>query len=357
MSESETDHAAPVRHVLRPLAAAYGLAARVRAAAYRHGWLARRSLSVPVISVGNLTVGGTGKTPVVIWVVQRLLATGRRVAVLSRGYRRQSTASRLLVSDGRQLLARPNEAGDEPYLIAERCGGAIVAVGADRYETGRWVLDRQPVDCVVLDDGFQHVALKRDVDLLLVDSSDPHGLDALLPAGRLREPLSAAARSTALLLTRADNVAEVKAVWDRLRPHLEAGRPAIRVLFRMDKLIELGTGTIYEPATVAGRVGFAFSGIAKARSFRSLLERYGVKVAGDIVFRDHHHYSSENMAQIRLAAMRCGAELILTTEKDAVKVTPLLAHDDKILAVRLSCDIVEGADQLEWLILGAVEKR
>src|SRR5262249_6696242 len=164
-----------------------------------------RRLPVPVLSIGNLTLGGTGKTPVVIVLTEWLLAQGKRVAILSRGYRRTSTDLRLLVSDGERLLVGPNEAGDEPFLIAQRCPKAIVAVGADRYQLGEWVLHRFPVDCLVLDDGFQHLGLYRDVNLLLVDATDVEGLAAVVPAGRLREPLQAAARATAIIVTRADD--------------------------------------------------------------------------------------------------------------------------------------------------------
>jgi tetraacyldisaccharide 4'-kinase len=258
----------------------------------------------------------------------------------------------LLVSDGSRLLAGPSEAGDEPYLIAQRCEGAVVAVGRDRYETGRWLLDRVSVDCVVLDDGFQHVALKRDLDFLLVDASDRQGLEALLPAGRLREPLWAAARASAVLITRADTPIDTTAVCERLRPYLK-GHPAIQVLFHVEKLIELGTGTVHEPSLLAGRTGLAVSGVANGQSFRSLLERHGVKVIGDIEFRDHHHYSSKDLARIQDIALRCGAERILTTEKDAVKLKPLLAserQDREITAVRLGCNIIQGREALEGLI-------
>ena len=150
----------------------YGVVARLRALLYYWGWFAQRKLPVPVLSVGNLTLGGTGKTPVVILLTDWLLAQGKRVAILSRGYRRTSADPYLLVSNGVRLLVGPNEAGDEPFLMAQRCPKAIVAVGADRYELGYWVMDRFPIDCLVLDDGFQHLGLFRDVNLLLVDATD-----------------------------------------------------------------------------------------------------------------------------------------------------------------------------------------
>ncbi len=195
----------------------YGVVAQLRALLYYWGWFVQRRLPVPVLSVGNLTLGGTGKTPVVILLADWLLAQGRRVAILSRGYRRTSTDPYLLVSNGERLLVGPDEAGDEPFLMAQRCPKAIVAVGADRYELGYWVLDRFPIDCLILDDGFQHLGLYRDVNLLLVDATDADGLAALVPAGRLREPLKAAARATAIVVTRADVPAQVTEVCRRLQ--------------------------------------------------------------------------------------------------------------------------------------------
>jgi tetraacyldisaccharide 4'-kinase len=174
---------------------------RLRVYAYEHGWLARRRLPVPVISIGNLTVGGTGKTPLVIQITEWLLKAGKRVAVLSRGYRRTSREPLLFVSDGARIIATAEEAGDEPFLIAQRCPEAIVAVGADRYRLARRVLETCGVDCIVLDDGFQHLAVHRDINLLLVDATDVDGLEGLLPAGRLREPMTAAKRATGVIVT------------------------------------------------------------------------------------------------------------------------------------------------------------
>ena len=174
----------PVRKGLYWVAGLYGLIIRFRLWCYRKGWLTTTRLSCRVVSVGNLTVGGTGKTPIVILLTEWLSAKGKKVAILSRGYKRMSKEPRLLVSDGSRILVGPVEAGDEPFLMAQRCPQAIVAVGADRVALGQWVLEQHPVDCIVLDDGFQHRSLHRDVDLVLLDATDAAGLDALLPAGR-----------------------------------------------------------------------------------------------------------------------------------------------------------------------------
>lgn len=338
--------------LLQALALPYGAVSAIRASLYREGWLPTRKLPCRVISVGNLTVGGTGKTPVVIFLTEWLLAQGRRVGVLSRGYRRRSRSSQVLVSDGRSLLAGPAEAGDEPYLIAKRCPTAIVAVGADRYALGRWVLEQHPIDCFVLDDGFQHLALHRDVNLLLIDATDAEGLRAVFPAGRLREPLTAAARATVLLLTRSDEGAGAEEVLQRIN---RAGGPAeqpIRVSFKPDKLVNVATGKMEEPARFAGTSAVAFSGIARPVSFHSLLERLGLKLAETAVFPDHHEYRPADLEDLRRRARQSGAEMLITTEKDAGKVAPLLRPDDRCWAVRLRTEIVEGQERLECLLLG-----
>ncbi len=333
------------------LAVPYGLAVRMRVALYRWGWLAERKLPCPVISVGNLTVGGTGKTPVVIALVERLLASGRRIGVLSRGYRRHSRDEMLLVSDGRTLLAGPADAGDEPYLIATRCPRAVVAVGANRYKLGRWVLERHPVDCFVLDDGFQHLALHRDVNVLVVDVSDPSGLQALLPAGRLREPLAAASRATAVLLTRAD-----MGNWRDVAAAIEAATgkavPPIRSRFTAQALVNVATGEVRAVEMLSGRRALAFSGIGNPASFLMLLRSLGLTVGDEIAFADHHAYSTSDLEMVRERAGRCGADMIVTTEKDAGKVAPFLKPGEPVWAVRLGLEVLDGRERFDRLILG-----
>jgi tetraacyldisaccharide 4'-kinase len=290
----------------------------------------------------------------VIWIAERLLSAGWRVAVLSRGYRRRSAAARLLVSDGRQLLVSPADAGDEPYLIATRCPQAIVAVGSNRYKLGQWVMQQQPVDCYLLDDGFQHLGLRRDVDLLLVDASDLAGLSSLLPAGRLREPLEAVRRATAVLLTRADSMEDADRVWRTLYPHLaqDAAVSPIHVAFVAEKLVNIRSGMVMEKTDVGGRTAVAFSGIGNAASFRRVLERLGLKLMEEIIFRDHHAYAQDDLERVKAAARRHAVNLIVTTEKDAVKVQRLLNPQDQIWAVRLACEVLDGRERLEQLILG-----
>jgi tetraacyldisaccharide 4'-kinase len=309
-----------------------------------------------VVSVGNLTLGGTGKTPVVIQLVEWLLAQGTRVAILSRGYRRTSTDPYLLVSNGEQLLVGPNEAGDEPFLMAQRCPRAIVAVGADRYELGCWVLDRFPVDCLILDDGFQHLGLYRDVNLLLVDATDAEGLAALVPAGRLREPLQAAGRASAIVITRADVPAQVTEVSQRLQTVIGPMPDPIQVVFRPECLRSVVSGTLQPLSWSNGKTALLCSAVGHAGSFRALVESIGIKVLDEVVYVDHHAYTSQDVERLRARATTLQAELVVTTEKDACKLAALLQPTDSWWAVRLTTDVTAGEDRLRRLVLGIGDK-
>jgi len=334
----------------------YGVVARLRVFLYDWGWFDQRRLPVPVLSVGNLTMGGTGKTPAVILLVDWLLAQGKRVAILSRGYRRTSTAQYLMVSDGERLLVDASEAGDEPFMMAQRCPKAIVAVGADRYELGDWVLSRLPIDCLVLDDGFQHLGLYRDVNLLLVDATDAEGLAAMTPAGRLREPLRAAARATAIVITRADVPAQVTEVCRKLKATLGFMPDPIQAVFRPESLVSVMTGTSEPLSWSKGKTALLCSGVGHAGSFRSLVERIGMKIVGEVVHPDHHAYTSQDVDRLKARAVELRAELVVTTEKDACKLAALLQPTDSWWAVRLTTNVIAGEDRLRRLVLGIGDK-
>jgi tetraacyldisaccharide 4'-kinase len=301
-------------------------------------------------------MGGTGKTPAVILLVDWLLAQGKRVAILSRGYRRTSTAQYLMVSDGERLLVDASEAGDEPFMMAQRCPKAIVAVGADRYELGDWVLSRFPIDCLVLDDGFQHLGLYRDVNLLLVDATDAEGLAAMTPAGRLREPLRAAARATAIVITRADVPAQVTEVCRKLKATLGFMPDPIQTVFRPESLVSVMTGTSEPLSWSKGKTALLCSGVGHAGSFRFLVERIGIKIVGEVVHPDHHAYTSQDVERLKARAVELRAELVVTTEKDACKLAALLQPTDSWWAVRLTTNVIAGEDRLRRLVLGIGDK-
>lgn len=342
----------PVRNGLYWVAWLYGLIIRFRLWCYRNGWLATTRLPCRVVSVGNLTVGGTGKTPIVILLTERLLAKGQRVAILSRGYKRTSKAPRLLVSDGSRILVGPLDAGDEPFLMAQRCPRAIVAVGADRVALGQWVLEQHPVDCIVLDDGFQHRALHRDVDLVLLDATDAAGLDALLPAGRLREPLKELDRASAILITRADSRQDVETIHRRLRT---IGRPredAIEVVFRPESFLAIVSREQQPVGWGRTKTAWLVSGIGNSASFCRSAESMGIEILGETAFEDHYDYQYNDIEKIRADLQAAGGEIVLTTEKDGGKLSPLLLPSDPWWMLRLGTEVVQGNDRLHRLIDG-----
>ena len=341
----------PVRTWLSWAAFLYGLIVRLRHWCYRRGWCAASRLPCRVVSVGNVTVGGTGKTPVVILLTEWLLAEGRRVAVLSRGYKRESGSPHCLVSDGVRLLADPSDSGDEPFLIARRCPTAIVAVGADRAALGRWVLAQHPVDCMILDDGFQHLALSRDVDLVLVDATDAPGLDAMVPAGRLREPLTGLGRAEALVITRADCKEDVDAVCRRLQAAHLSSDDAIQVRFMSESLIAVSAQAMQPLEWCRGMKAWLVSGIGNSESFRRSVASLGVEIIGETAFSDHHRYHDGDVRRVRADAQTAAADIVLTTEKDAGKLYPFLTPADSWWALRIRAEIIRGEERLRGLVM------
>jgi len=279
------------------LSGVYGRAARFRRAWYGGHPCRRRQLARPVISVGNLVVGGSGKTPVVAALARLLVAAGERPAILSRGYgRRRAAEGVVVVSDGHEVLVPTRQSGDEPQMLARALPGVAVLVSPDRY----------------LDDGFQHVQLARDIDLLVVATADLDG--QLLPRGRLREPLEVAAAADALLVSGTEEDAE--SVADRL-----GVRPVFRASPRYESLRFVGP---HGAASERARRVVAVAGIARPERFFAALRAEGRDerwhVAREIVFPDHHWFSRRDLAVIQHAAVDADADLVVTTEKDAVRL-------------------------------------
>lgn len=323
----------------------YRFAMCIRTRLYERGWLKRRRLPCPVVSVGNLTVGGTGKTPMTMWVAEKLLEQGKKPGILSRGYRRKGQREFLLVSDGTSILAGPHEAGDEPYLIATRCPGVVVAVGADRYALGRWVLSLAPVDCFVLDDGFQHMGLDRDVNLLLVDSSDSAGMRELLPVGRLREPLGGAERASDIVLTRIEDESMISNVLEPIETAMGSTINPITTRFTVNKLVGASDST--SPSEVRGKKALIFSGIGNPNQFCRTVTSLGVRVVDELVFRDHEAYSPSRVKDIHRRVEQSKPDLVLTTEKDLIKVQSGWSSPAPLFAVRLELEFLNGRSRLE----------
>ncbi len=336
--------------ILTMLTIPYGLVVQTRGKLYEKGWLREARLPRPVISVGNLTVGGTGKTPVVIWLANWLRTNGKRVGILSRGYRRANTADCVLVSDGRECLVGPEEVGDEPFLMAQRCPGAVIAVGNDRYKLGLWALERLDVDCFLLDDGFQHLRLYRDCNLLLIDASDRRGLSALLPRGRLREPLIGARRATAILITRANQTRQALDIIRPLQSAIGHAFSPIHIAFHTPTMMNVATHEVKSSDWLHGKRVLMFSGIGNALSFRLAVERMGVTIVRELEFTDHFPYSAAHIESICGDAQQHDVDVVLTTEKDGVKVFPLLKGHENIWAMRLETNVEEGEKEFLELL-------
>jgi tetraacyldisaccharide 4'-kinase len=265
----------------------------------------------------------------------------------------------VMVSDGARILVSSQQAGDEPYLIAQRCPEAIVAVGADRYRLGRWVLDQFPLDCVVLDDGFQHLGLHRDVDLLLVDATDHYGLDQVLPAGRLREPIEAVRRATAIIVTRAERKSDIAQTLGRLRSVRDPLPMTAQVVFRPKDIRSVIPRVGQSDGEwINGKTALLVSGIAHAASFKNMVVQLGLRILDEVVYPDHHLYTNEEVAKLRRRAAELNAELVITTEKDAGKLLPcLIPTDTGWWAVRLGTEWTAGEAALHQLVINSLSRK
>jgi tetraacyldisaccharide 4'-kinase len=324
-----------LRAALLPLSSLYGSALETRARLYRSGVLASHRVPCPVVSVGNVTFGGTGKTPFVEFLARRFRFEGRHPAVVSRGYGRASRGV-VVVSEGNGPLVGADEGGDEPVAIARRVPGAIVVVGERRVEAARTAIERG-ADLILLDDGFQHLALERDVNLLLVDAADPFGGGKLPPDGTLREPLTALARADAVVLTRIDRAEPPRETISALA-RWNPDAPVFRARIRPAGLWDERGSALADPRSLSRRF-VAVCGIANPAGFsRSMTE---LDLAPDelLVFPDHHRYGRRDLERIRRAADRTGSAWILTTEKDAVKLEGKTTLP--VVALRLEVEVEE----------------
>ena len=324
--------------LLAPFGALYGAAAAARAGAYRRGWLPQARLAGPVISVGNLSVGGSGKTPVVALVAAVLRDAGHPVSVLSRGYRGSFGGDCLVVGDGQGVRAAPEEAGDEPVMLARALPGVVVAVGRRRDRVGRAVEARFGARVHVLDDGFQHLRLHRNLDLVCASAGDL--VDRPLPAGRLRESPSALARAD-LILFDGDRAALTA---------LSDAHPGRVLRLRRRVLGFYGPDGIERPAPARP---FILSGIARPeRFYGDVTPRVG-HVAGAAIFADHHAYTATDLAGVESQASAAGADAIVTTAKDAVRLPP---SSLPLLVLRIAAE-VDDEPLLRARILRVAERR
>ncbi len=321
---------------LRALSVLYEGALALHLAGYRYGLARRTRLPALVVSIGNLTVGGTGKTTATIAVAKWLSERGKRVAVLSRGYMGGGESGAVVVSEGFGPLLPVTVAGDEPYLMAKALPGVFVLAGRDRRKTGRMALDKFGAEVVVLDDGFQYQRLVKDIDIALVDALAPFGYDFLLPRGLLREPPSHLARAQAVWITHADLVREsdleslrtrVKAL--ALGARLWEAKHAPVRLRRLDRSEEAGSEAL------RGRKVLALSSVGNPGAFERSLEQKGAMLIGRARFPDHHAYGQGDLQEL-VTGEWAAAEWVVTTEKDAVRLPPVSDRPVWVLEIELA---------------------
>ena len=321
-----------------------------------------RAIGCLVVSIGNLTCGGTGKTPIVEIFARTLSQKGRRVAVLSRGYRSkdkrgffEKLRKRLfskkmevpprVVSDGKRVLLDSSVAGDEPFMLARNLPGVIVIVDKNRVRAGHYAITEFGADTLVLDDGFQYLPLRGQIQLLLVDKTNPFGNKHLLPRGILREPISHLKRASYIFLTKSDGEKDYELEQTIRRFNNTA--EIIECAHKLRYLVDFSTGEKFELSTLDGRKVACFSAIAAPESFERFLRDFGAKLVLRKRFLDHHRFTTAELDEVFSAAARADAEFVVTTEKDSVRIAKDYSPRVRFFYTKLEIDILSGADDFE----------
>jgi tetraacyldisaccharide 4'-kinase len=351
-----------IGRLLAPAAFVYGAGSYLRILSFSMGFAARTGATVPVVSIGNVTVGGTGKSPVVIDLADRLSSQGLSVAILSRGYGRRSKAKTVVVSTGSGPQVSVEQSGDEPYMMARAVPAAIVIVGSKRSTSAKLAVEQYGAQIILLDDGFQHVQLRRDIDIVLFDYNDDLDSMTLLPRGRLREPLAALGRASAIVITKIpvtdsedkgddngldksdDKFGEsVKVRLEHLRRRLSALAPSAVLYYArfLPSYLLSGVGdssNVVKLTALSGKKIFALCGIARPDNFFASLTKLGAIVVDQMTFCDHHWYTAEDVDEIDRRFRESKAAYIVTSEKDRVRLP--LPPDLSALTFALMLELV-----------------
>ena len=338
--------------LLWPFTLPYGAAAHLRARAYRKGILKSQHLDGTVISVGNLTTGGTGKTPMVLCIAERLLAEGKQVGILTRGYRGRTIAKPSGNNPPTSATKAISTTSDEVRLLQSRLGNRVqFGVGANRYAAGR-ELAKRGVNWFILDDGFQHLQLARDVDVVLIDATNPFSGGRLLPAGHLREPRSALARADIIVITRSAHAPAIESAIRR-----DSAAPIFYARPKLDAIRSFTEGQ------VAGAVApealpklFAFCGVGNPTAFLDDLRTWGLDIVGHKFFRDHHRYTANDDEEILQQASEAGASGLICTEKDLYNLHAIYYGKLPTFYCAISMQI-DNADDFWRTVLSTAESR
>lgn len=350
--------------VLAQFSHGFKWAVRIRHALYKYGIVRHHTLGCQVISIGNVTVGGTGKTPVVEVFARSLQKKGRKVAILSRGYRKKEPPvlerlmNRLLmrnsrtpprvVSDGRNLLLDSAMGGDEPYMLASNLADVAVLVDKDRVKSGRYAINHYGCDTLILDDGFQYLALKHHVEIVLVDSKNPFANGYMLPRGLLREDVRHLSKAHYIFITKCDG-SDNSALKAEIRK-FNARAEMIECTHRARFLKNVFTTTREDLEFLKGKTVAAVSGIAAPAGFERELEKLGARLAQRVQFTDHHRYTQQEIIEVINSARECGAEAIITTEKDAVRFPRLDRCDLPVYFLRVDIELLSGTEDFNACI-------
>lgn len=329
----------PVLFVLLLCSVFYGIIVNTRELLYKFKILKSAKLNAYVISVGNLTTGGTGKTPVTCEIASYISnSLNKKVAIISRGYGGQlSNKNTNIISDGKNIFYNSIQAGDEPFWMAKNCKDAAVITGKNRVKSGQYAIDNFKSEVLILDDGFQHLKLKRNLDIVLIDGIKAFGNGLLLPAGPLREPVSQVKRADKVIIVNKrpyDKTAgeQCEKVFDYI--YEKYNKETLFCKLKPDKIYDLKTNTEIKPPKT-----LAFAGIGQPDFFFNSLRNNGIELVSEKVFTDHYLYTKPDIKNLIEEAVKKGADSIITTEKDAVKIMPFLNEIDseiRICALKLS---------------------
>jgi tetraacyldisaccharide 4'-kinase len=320
------------------LAGLYSLGARGRRALYDRGWRQPRRLPCPVLSIGNLTVGGTGKTPLTAWLAGHFQAAGCRLAILSRGYGGEAKGVNV-ISDGSRILLKPPQAGDEACLLARKLPGIPVVTGADRYLAGRRAWEAFRPELILLDDGLQHFQLHRDLDVVLLDAGRPFGNGRLLPRGPLREPVRTLARPLVLVLTRY-RPHRHQGIWEAMVASFPAAA-VVRAAFELSPAVKHPGSQAVSLEALGGRPLAALAGLARPEAFAADLRERGLELRHFFRFPDHHPFSRDELSEVVASARRLGAEGLVTTEKDWMRLAESWNFDLPLYVVPLEVELLD----------------
>jgi len=317
----------------------YGVVVRLRKTLYQRGLFKSRRLPCKVISVGNITLGGTGKTPLVVALARELLKRGMSVGILSRGYKGMKEGQGGIVSDNKRIYLTPAESGDEPFMLARMLPGVPVLVGKKRYEMGIYAHERFGMNVLILDDGFQHLRIKRDLDIVLIDARRRFGNGHLFPRGPLREPLRCLRRASMFVLAKAEPSLPLNEIESVLSYHAPAV-PLYHSRYKSAFFMEAAPRKMFPPHVVQGKRVFAFAGIADPGYFIYLLKRLGADIVKEIHFPDHYNYDLKDVLMLREHSKT--VDLFVTTEKDFVKLQRLPLDDIPLYILGIEQEIVEA---------------